>query len=202
MRIKPKDRSSHKKVILPAALGLLSLAGCVSIYDSKVQVERPAAVESYNNRSPLDRCAPHVYPHRLIQATAGGGYPYLNAGGALIDTQEQFDQWWAGLSVQLDQDKVVTDNLKPLIDWSKQSVYMIPLTLNPCEKVKPFGDGMSTDCYTITIPIYRWTDEENCQKNSANIPVFIYIYPKAVGQPVSMEWHYPTPTPTVVPASK
>lgn len=190
-----RKTSSAKKTLFLAALSLLLLAGCVSIYDTKVQVQRPTEIETYN-RSPLDQCTPHVYPHRLIRATAGGGYPYLETGGALISDQTQFDQWWAGLSAQWDQDKVVTGNLKPVIDWTQQSAYFIPIGLNPCDKVKPFGDEMVTDCYTITIHILRWTENENCQKDSATTPVFIYIYPKAVNQPVVVQWHYPTPTPT------
>jgi hypothetical protein len=184
-----------KKTLFLAALGLLLSAGCVSIYDTKVQVQRPGEVESYNNRSPLDHCTPHVYPHRLIQATTGIGYPYLQ-GGALINQQDQFDQYWAGLSVQLNQDKVVSDNLKPVIDWNTQTVYLIPFALNPGERIKPFGDEMTTDCYTITIQLYRWLDKENDLKVASAIPVYIYIYPKALNQPVGIEWHYPTPTPT------
>ena len=184
-----------KKRLFLAALGLLLLAGCVSIYDTKVQVQPPGQVETYNNRSPLDQCTPHVYPHRLIQATTGIGYPYLQ-GGALFSQQDQFDQYWAGLSVQLDQDKVVSDNLKPVIDWNTQSAYLIPFLLNPGERIKPYGDEMSTDCYTITFQVYRWVEKENESKVPSTIPVYIYIYPKAVDQPVGIEWHYPTPTPT------
>jgi hypothetical protein len=188
-----------KKTLSVLAMAFLLSAGCVSIYDSKVDVQPPGQVEQYN-RSTIDQCTPHVYPHRLIQATTGMAYPYLQTGGGLVNDQVQFDQWWAGLSLQLDQDKVVSTNLKPVIDWTQQTAYFIPVQIgSPCQKVKPFGDEMTTDCYNITIPIYTWMEGENCQQPITSYPVFIYIYPKANNQPVGIQWIHPTPTPTFSP---
>ena len=188
-----------KRTLSFLATGLLLMAGCVSIYDSKVNVTPPGQVESYN-RSVIEQCTPHVYPHRLILATTGMAYPYLSTGGGLVNDQTNFDLWWTGLSVQLDQNKVVTDNLKPVIDWTRETAYFIPVQLNgPCQKVKPYGDEMITDCYNISIPIYTWQEGENCQQAITNYPVYLYIYPNATNQPVGVTWIHPSPTPTFSP---
>lgn len=189
--------SRTKKILFPVTLVLLTVAGCVSIYDSKVQVVHPDQVDQYN-RSIVEQCTPHIYPHRLIQATTGEGYPYLSSGGGLVTNQVLFDQWWAGLSVSYDQDKVVSQNLKPTVDWDHETAYFIPVYFsNACQRVKAVGDEMTTDCYTISIHLLRWDEGDNCQQAPSTYPVLIYIYPSNANLPVEIKWTSPTPIPTV-----
>jgi hypothetical protein len=191
--------SRAKKVIFLGVWGLLTLAGCVSIYDTKVQVYHPGAVDQYN-RSIVDQCTPHIYPHRLIQTTAGAGYPFLTTGGALVSDQSQFDQWWAGLSSSIDQSKVVTQNSKPIVDWTQEDAYFIPFNFQSvCQRVEPFGDEMTTDCYTIFIHLLEKTEGKDCQSAPSVYPVFVYIYPRNANYPVQIQRHVLTPTPTGTP---
>ncbi len=179
---------------------LMAAAGCVSIYDSKVQVQAPNGVEQWG-RSPLDQCTPHVYPHRLIQASAGVGSLLLQAGAQQINTQADFDQWWGTISPALDQDHVVTTGFKPVIDWNQQSVFFLPQNNpNSCIRWRPFGDEMTTDCYNTTITIYQWEEGQDCQNNATTYPVYVYIYPKS-NWPVNFKFIYPTPTPTFTATS-
>lgn len=192
---------SHKSLVV-CGLFLLAVvwqAGCVDINDTKVQVQPPGQVETYN-RSFIDQCTPHVMPHRLIQGTIGSASPYFHTNGALIYDQADFDLWWNGLSVQLDQNKVVTDNLKPVIDWKNQIANIVVVQLgDSCQKAKPFGDEMTTDCYNVTMPIYTWSEGQNCSADITNLPVFVYIYP-IVNLPVNVQWIQPTPTRTLIPS--
>jgi hypothetical protein len=180
-------------------LGVLWQAGCVDISDTKVQVQAPGQVDTYD-RSFITQCTPHVMPHRLIRATIGEASPYFHTSGALVSDQADFDLWWSALTVQLDQNKVVTDNLKPVIDWTNQiaNIVVVPLT-GPCQKTKPFGDEMTTDCYNVTIPIYIWNEGQDCSSDVPSYPVYIYIYP-IVNLPVNVQWVQPTPTLTLVPS--
>ncbi len=113
-----------------------------------------------------------------------------------MDSQAEFEKWWVYVSV-LDDGRTQTSALSqvPIVDWSQQVAFfnVIPAS-NSCEKTKPYGDEMTTDCYTITMPIYRYLEGTNCGSPSA-FQVFIYIYPK-VNLPVIGQWVYPTPIPT------
>ncbi len=179
-------------------LALLWQAGCVDISDTKVQVQPPGQVDQFN-RSIVDQCTPHVLPHRLIQGSIGSASPFIHSGGGLMTDQATFDQWWTGLTVQLDQNKVVSQNSKPLIDWTRQivSIVVIPMN-NACQRARPYGDEMTTDCYQVSIPIYVWNEGENCQDVNSDYPVFIYIYP-IVNLPVNVVWISPSLTPTFTP---
>ena len=177
-------------------------AGCVSIYDTKVQVQQPEGLDQWN-RSVIEQCTPHPMPHRLILATANEGYPYLRTGPQVIGDQATFDQIWTGLSIVPDPSRPATEDLKPALDWTQQSVYLLPIIPNnSCQRVKPDSDEMSTDCQNVTIGIYTWTENGNCQQAPGAYPVFLYLYPK-VNLPVYIQWVSPTPTltATVAPTS-
>lgn len=142
-------------------------------------------------------------PHRLIRATASEGYPYLRTGAQLISDQAGFDQAWTGLSILPDPSRPATEDLKPSMDWTQQSAYVLPVTSdNPCQRARPLEDEMTTDCRNVTIGIYTWLESGNCQQSSGAYPVFLYLYPK-VNLPVIVQWVNPTPTfsPTVVATS-
>lgn len=177
----------------------MAVSGCVSIYDNKVQVQPPGQVDMWD-RNVLDQCTPHVMPHRLIQAKAGAAYPYLRDSSGGFNDQATFDKVWDGLTVVSDPSRSVTEDLKPSIDWDRQSVYLLTFPFySVCQKVEPYGDGMTTDCYNITIPVYSWMEGSNCQQQQpTSYSVFLYIYPKE-NLPVVIKWVSPTPTTTPVP---
>lgn len=181
-------------------MAIFLAAGCVSIYDSKVQVRAPEQMDIYN-RSLVEQCTPQTYPHRLIQAQANVGSPLLEQGGAMVYTQAEFDKWWAGIVPQLDQAAVVSTDSKPVINWEQQYVYFVPVNLaNACDKAKPFGDEMVTDCHNLNILIYRYREGTNCQQPAASMSVYVYIFPRP-SVPVGIQWVYPTVVPTPVPTA-
>ena len=194
--IKPALKSLFQIALL--LLPVLWQAGCVDINDAKVQVQTPGLVDPYG-RNVLDQCTPHVLPHRLIQGTIGAASPYFHTNGGLVTDQAGFDLWWPWISVQMDQNKVVTQNLKPVIDWAHQITYFVVVPMNnSCQRAKPIGDEMTTDCYNVTMPIYIWNEKENCQDTFTTEPIFTYIYP-IINLPVNVQWIYPTPTYTFTP---
>ncbi len=206
MKEKKKLINPRWKSILVFGLFLLAVlwqAGCVDISDTKVQVEPPGKVDQYN-RSIVDQCTPHVMPHHLIQASISAAVPNLQPGsGTVLTDQTNFDILWTDLTVQLDQNQVMTQNLKPVIDWTQQAVYVYYVLVDSsCEKVKPYGDGMITDCYNVTAQIYKWTEGEDCGSTITSYPVLVYIFPN-VDLPVGVQWFGPTATftPTSTPTS-
>lgn len=181
-----------------AACLILFGAGCVDINDAKVQVQAPGEVDPYG-RNVLDKCAPHIYPHRLIVAHTGSSSPLAQVGAQLISTQQVFDQYWANVSVNPnDQVSDTPISAQPTVNWDQQLAYFYVVQVNTsCEKSKPMPDGMTTDCYSITIPIFRYLEGNNCQPPS-DLLVLIYIISK-VSLPFGVEWHYATPVPTSTP---
>ena len=206
--MKEKKKSPHfsKKILLVYGLFLLGVlwqAGCVDINDTKVQVQPPGQVEQLANHSIIDQCTPHVYPHRLIQASTGVGSPLLQVGAQQVNDQNSFDQWWNVISPQLDQNQVVTSQFKPVIDWNEQTaIFFIRTSSQSCLHWQPFGDEMSTDCIEAKIYIYEWKEGE-CKDDATSYPVFVYIFPKTTF-PVNLSMVYPTPTfpPSPVPTPK
>jgi hypothetical protein len=197
---------TFNKTFLVCALFLLALlwqAGCVDINDTKVQVQPPGQADVYG-RNVLDQCTPHVMPHHLIQASISAAAPIAQpGGGGVINDQASFDALWPLLSVQLDQTQVMTQNLKPVIDWTQQAVFVYYVAIgNSCTKAKPYGDGLITDCYNVTAQIYTWTEGEDCGNTIGTYPVFVYIFP-IVNMPVSAQIFGPTATatPTASPTS-
>jgi hypothetical protein len=183
-----------KKKLTVLALGLFLSAGCVSIYDNKVQVHPPDQVDPYG-RNVLSQCTPHIYPHELIQAfTSPSSTLVVNGGPNNINNQTDFDFWWNFITPQLDQNQVVSQGFKPVIDWSKQSACFGVVNLaNSCQQVKPMGDEVTTDCYNITAEVLSWYEGSNC--GPANLyPVFVYIYPKS-DAPMNFKVVWPTNTP-------
>ncbi len=193
-----------KKMALACALvsSLAWFTGCVDINDAKVQVQAPGQIENYS-RNVIDKCTPQAYPHRLIVAKTTAASPLAQNGSHEVVTQEEFEKFWNYVSV-LDEGKTQISALSqiPIVDWSQQVAFfsVIPAT-NSCEKTKPYGDEMTTDCYTIKMPIYRYLEGTNCGPPDS-LSVFIYIYPK-VNLPVIGEWFYPTliPTATIPPTA-
>ncbi|HEY5039599.1 MAG TPA: hypothetical protein VIJ93_11050, partial [bacterium] len=158
---------------LLGCLIFITLAGCVSIYDS-TQVKPPEQVDQFP-RNVLDKCPPHVYPSRMIKAEMGMGVTLFQYGALVID-QANFDNNWNNVTPSLDPEHQQTYSLKPVIDWDHENAYFMPLHLtNSCQKVKSFG--METDCYNITFLLYQYVEGENCSTRSTD-PVYIYIYPK------------------------
>ncbi len=157
-------------------------------------------MEQYD-RSPVDKCIPHPYPHRLLLGQTGFGSTLLQAGEAqLADRQDSFDYLWNGLSIEVDQSAVTGTTIKPVINWEHEAALFYRFSLsNTCQKVKPFGDEMVTDCYSITLPVLRYMEGKDCRP-AMDYPVFIYIFPKAK-LPISVQWVDLTPTPTPVPAA-
>ncbi len=177
---------------------LLSAAGCVDINDAKVQVKAPGEVDPYG-RNVLDKCPTHIYPHRLIVARTGSSSPLAQIGTQLVSTQQVFDQYWSNVSVNPeDQVSDTPISAQPNVNWDQQYAYfyVVPVS-SSCEKTKPMPDGMTTDCYSISIPLYRYIEGTNCQPAS-NLMVFIYIISK-VSLPFGVVWYYPTPSPTPTP---
>ena len=168
-----------KKTSLVCGLvsSLAWFTGCVDINDAKVQVQAPRQIENYS-RNVIDKCTPQAYPHRLILGHTGNASPLVQLGSHEMDSQAEFEKWWVYVSV-LDDGRTQTSALSqvPIVDWSQQVAFfnVIPAS-NSCEKTKPYGDEMTTDCYTITMPIYRYLEGTNCGSPSA-FQVFIYIYP-------------------------
>ncbi len=201
MKEKKKSPPFSRKSILVCGLFLLAVlwqAGCVDINDSKVQVQPPEPVEDYANHSIVDQCTPHVYPHRLIIASTGVGSPLVQNGPQQVTNQAEFDQLWATISPQLDQNQVVTSGFEPVIDWTQQDAFFVPNTSpQSCVHWQPFGDGMMSDCLNPRIYIYEWK-EGDCKDDATSYPVFIYIFPRA-SVPVYINMVYPTPTPTFSP---
>ncbi len=190
-----------KTLSLAGAVATMAVIGCVSI-DQNVQVTPPSAVEQYG-RSPIDQCTPHTVPHHLIMATAGIGVSLVQLGGGYVPDQTTFDFFWGQISPQLDQSQVISSNLKPVIDWNVEGAYFVVVPMSDsCTKAKPYGDGITSDCYTISIPIYLY-EEDDCQKQPVNTNVvLLYIYPKNPNNlPTNLQWIHPTPTPTLTPTS-
>ena len=183
------------------ALVLLSLAfsaGCVDINDTRVQVQRPGDVDIYQ-RNVLDRCPSHKYPHRLVVAQTGLNSPLAQRGSQIVTTQTDFDQLWAALAT-VENSNITTTSLtqEPVVNWEQeQALFMVVAVDNSCQKTLPFGDEMTTDCYSITAPLFRYWDGSHCGP-PIYYPVFLYIYPKT-GWPVNIQWVVPTPTFTMTP---
>jgi hypothetical protein len=189
-----------KKTAIFLSLVPVLAAGCVDINDTRVQVTPPGQVEQYQ-RSPLDKCPVHKYPHRLILGQVAPGSPLFQSGNSLgINDQPTFDNCWNGVSPQLDENKVPSYSLKPIINWDQESAYVIMMGVdNTCDSIKPYQDEMTTDCFDITILLYRERQGQDCQPVNS-YPVFIYIYPKTAW-PIGTQWFYPTPTVTPVPSA-
>lgn len=175
------------------------MVGCVSIHDT-IPIEYPSPVDQYN-RNTLDKCTPHVNPHRLILAQEGlGSYLVSHGGNQIVNNQQDFDLLWNSVSPQLDPNNVPSSSLEPIIDWDHESAYFLTVPRDQtCQKAKPFGDEMVSDCYSVSLIIFRY-NEGSCEQ-AVNYPVFIYIYAKT-NLPVGIQWVYPTsvPTATAVPA--
>jgi len=179
------------------SLGLVILGvGCVSLDNpNNVQVVPPSTADAYS-RNQLDKCAPHVYPHRLIYGATGIGSTLMQQGAAIVNTQADFDNYWNSMTATFDSNKVPTNGLKPTVNFDQESVYFLPISIsNSCQRFEPYGDQLTTDCYNISIVMYRYTATDNCQAVN-EIPVFVYIYPKTTW-PIGMQWIDPTPVPTV-----
>jgi len=173
-------------------------AGCVSIHQ-EVPVYAPEPMDAYN-RSPLDKCTPHVYPHRLVLAQAGSSSPLIQNGGVYVNDQQSFNFWWSTITPQLDTSRTLSNALQPLVDWDHETVSFMPIMIdNSCEKAKPYAEEMTTDCYTITFPIFRYNEGVDCG-TPVQFPVFIYIFPKTV-IPGGVQWIYSTSTPGFVPTA-
>jgi len=167
-------------------------AGCVAVGDTHVQVVQPAQIDPYQ-RNVLDKCQPHIYPHRLILGQTGIGST-LQQGAIIVYNQTDFDIYWNSISAPTDENKVPITT-KPVINFDQESAYFLPISVsNSCQKFEPYGDQMTTDCYNISLVIFRHTDNANCQPVN-EIPVFVYIYPKT-NWPVGTQWIDPTPVPT------
>ncbi len=183
-----------KFLALFSVVSLTTLFGCVSINDNTVQVRPPERVDIYQ-RNVLDKCTPHLLPSRIIQGTLSAASTLLQGGGADVNSQKDFDFFWANITPDL-TDGPVTGDLKPSVNWDVQTVrfFCVP-TSNTCEKVQAYG--METDCYQITLPFYKYVDGKNCSTAPSSYPVFVYIYPKGnlpLG-PRFMTSPYLTPTP-------
>jgi hypothetical protein len=192
-------KNSRLKFFIFLSPVLLALAaGCVDINDARVQVQAPGQVDPYS-RIALDQCTPVVYPHRLIVAKTGSASPLAQVGPQMVYNQLDFDKYWGYVTAQ-DSDKISTSNLSqvPLVNWDQQWAYFLVVGANnSCEKTKPFGEEMKTDCYTISIPLYRYQEGTDCQPPTS-FTVFIYLFPKT-NLPVNFVWVYPTPIPTATP---
>jgi hypothetical protein len=170
--------------------------GCVSIYDN-VNVQKPETVDQYQ-RNILDKCLPHTLPHRVILAQMPSVNPPVLGGGPDVNDQQGFDDLWNKIQPVQDLSGDVTSfGLKPLVSWGVQTAHFLPiLTGNSCEKIKPLA--METDCYTINIVLYKYTEGKNCS-DPTSFPVLIYIYPKTP-LPMAIKWwdkpdYNPTPQP-------
>jgi hypothetical protein len=168
------------------------MAGCVPLDDTHVQVVQPSLTDGYQ-RNVLNKCDPHIYPHRLFIGQVGMGST-LQQGAVVARNQADFDTYWNTISDLTDENKVSV-TMKPTVNFDKEMVYFLPISIsNSCQKFEPYGGQMMTDCYDISIVIFRSTDVVNCQPVN-NIPVFVYIYPKTEW-PIQMQWIDPAPTPT------
>jgi hypothetical protein len=196
----PNPFTHLRKSILVSGLILAPVwfSGCVDINDTRVQVQHPEEVDPYA-RNVLDKCPQHTNPHRLITALTGATSPLGQSGPQLVSNQVDFDRMWDYLS-SVDMGNVTTSSLsqKPVIDWGQDMAYFLVVPLDSsCQKTKPFGDEMNTDCYSITIPLYRYLEGTNCGP-PLYYPVFIYIYSNK-SLPMNVQWNYPTPTVTLSP---
>lgn len=191
------------------------MAGCVDINDPNVKVLKPGEVGDYQ-RSPLDKCPPHTYPHRLILGQVTLGSALLQMGTPILaNDQPTFDTLWNDVSPQLDQNKVPSFSLKPLVNWDQETAYFLIGSMdNTCDTVRPYGEEMTTDCVNVSILLYRERLDQDCQPVNG-YPVFIYIYPKtswgvgiqniyptATVTPIPTATATPTPRPTAVPSSE
>ncbi len=180
------------------ALGLAVLGGCVPL-SQEVPIYYPEPV-GQNSASPLDKCPLHVYPHRLILAQAADGSPLVRAGWQLVGNQKDFDYWWGFIAPQLDEKNVPSGSLKPVVDWDRQVASFVPISADTtCEKARPYGSEMTTDCLAIQIPIYRYYEGGDC-KPPSQFQVFVYIHPRSP-LPLTFQWIYPTATPTPFPTA-
>lgn len=180
---------------------LAGFAGCVSIHDGNaVQVTPPGQTDQYQ-RNVLDKCPPHINPHRLVIGEIATGNPLVTSGSQIVYTQQDFDKLWPNITVQPpDPAKVPMNSLtqEPIVNWSSEIAYFLLVPIdNSCQKTVPFGDEMTSDCYDITVPLYRTNEGQNCGAPGA-YPVFIFIYAKT-NLPLAIQWIYPTPTPTFSP---
>ena len=175
---------------------LILVSGCVDINDAKVQVQHPGEIDPYNQIS-LDKCPQHTSPHRLFTALTGSNSALAQGGTGVASNQQDFDKMWGYLS-SVETGDVTTFSLtqKPVINWGQEIAYYLVVGADSsCQKTKPFGDEMNTDCYSITIPLYRYSEGTNCQP-PLYFPVFIYILSAQKNIPINVQWVYPTPVPT------
>jgi hypothetical protein len=180
---------------------LAAFAGCVSIHDSSVQVTPPGQTDIYQ-RNVLDKCPPHINPHRLVIGQVPTGSPLVTTGSQFATNQQEFDLLWSMVTVQPpDPAKVPLNSLTraPVVNWNSEMAYFLLVSIdNSCQKTLPYGDEMISDCYDLTVPLYRYNEGQNCGSPGA-YPVFIFMYAKT-NLPVKIQWIYPTPTPTYSPA--
>src|SRR5579872_3900865 len=199
--IQPPNPFTHfKKLVLVSGLisALAWFSGCVDINDTRVQVQPPSQADPYA-RNVLDKCPPHTNPHRLITALTVTNSPLGQNGPQIAANQADFDRMWDYLS-SVDMCNVTTSSLtqKPVINWDSDMAYFLVVPIdNNCQKTRPFGDEMNTDCYSITIPLYRYMEGTNCGP-PLYYSVFIYIYSNK-SLPMNVLWVYPTPTVTSSP---
>ena len=180
---------------------LAGFAGCVSIHDgSSMQVTPPGQTDQYQ-RNVLDKCPPHINPHRLVIGEIANGNPLVNSGSQIVYNQQDFDKIWPSITVQSpDPTKVPLNSLtqEPVVNWNSEIAYFLLVPIdNSCQKTLPYGDEMISDCYDITVPLYRYNEGQNCGAPGA-YPVYLFIYAKT-NLPLSIKWIFPTSTPTFSP---
>ena len=171
------------------------VAGCVSIHDTSFQVSAPSQADPYQ-RNVLDKCTPHINPHRLVIAQVDMSSPFVTNGSQTAYNQVDFDKLWNSIT-PLDTSRTPLNSLtqEPLINWDKEQAFFLLVPVdNTCQKTIPYGEEMVTDCYNMDILLYRYNEGQNCGA-PGYYPVYIYIYAKST-LPVTVQWTLPTPTPT------
>jgi hypothetical protein len=118
----------------------------------------------------------------------------LTSGNVLVSDQATFDFWWPQVNATLDPQIPIASNGEPLIDWKTQVAWFTILPVdNTCQHVSPYGQEVTTDCYTISFWLSMQTDGPPCQPQSlVQQPVYIYIYPN-INLPGGFKWITPTP---------
>ncbi len=162
------------------ALGLVLLAGCVSIQEG-VQVERTTTTNTAQKITEKCEIKPYVCRTILTKGSAS----LQNVG--LVRDKAAFEAIWNVLTVDSSQTYTKMEGTdKPQVDWASQQVFFWSMGRvdNTCRKIVPIK--VETDCLSIFITASNINGKDDCRSDES-YPVFAYVMPRS-DLPIEARW--------------
>lgn len=175
----------HAKILIPILALVLSAEGCLSIHQG-LDVQRPTEINQAQN--PTKKCPERPYLYKFIRGECSSASRIVMDGGPrIINSQQEFDLFWPGITATLDPSITLTANGVPQIDGTNNQVLLFPIkNENSCHQI--VFSSMKTDCLSVKVWMSQWNETKDCESH-VTYPVFILIYPRTT-LPVSVDWTF------------